>query len=191
MTSAGSGALRSGMTQSCGCLQSERTAAANALRAGMPVPVRRSTKTRARTADPATWASKTRAYTSWTNMIRRCTHENDPRYPDWGGRGITVDPRWLDFRNFLADMGERPPGLTLERKNNDGPYAHWNCVWATPHEQQVNSRNFKLEPDVVAKIKALRAEGLSMADIGVRTSLHRHTVSRALSGRTRQRGKNR
>ena len=74
-------------------------------------------------------------------MIRRCTHVNDPRYPDWGGQGITVDPRWLDFRNFLADMGERPADLTLERKDNDGPYASWNCTWATLSEQQRNTRN--------------------------------------------------
>ena len=73
-------------------------------------------------------------------MIRRCTHVNDPRYKDWGGRGITIDPLWMDFANFLADMGERPLGLSLERKDNDGPYAGWNCVWATPAQQQRNTR---------------------------------------------------
>jgi hypothetical protein len=120
-------------------------------------------------------------------MIRRCTHENDPRYPEWGGRGITIDPRWLDFGHFLADMGERPAGMSLERKNNDGPYALWNCIWTTPHQQQVNSRNFKLVPEVVAEIKRLRAAGLSMRAIGEQVGLHHQTVSRALSGKTRQR----
>lgn len=120
-------------------------------------------------------------------MINRCTNEAWPQYKDWGGRGITVDPRWLEFPNFLADMGERPPGLTLERKDNNGPYATWNCVWATPHQQQVNSRNFKLVPEVVADIKRLRATGMTLTAIGTEAGLHPDTVSRALSGKTRQR----
>lgn len=124
-------------------------------------------------------------------MINRCTNESWPQYKDWGGRGITVDTRWLDFRNFLADMGERPPGLTLERKDNNGPYAAWNCEWVTPHRQQVNSRNFKLIPGVVAEIKRLRATGMTLGVIGTQMRLHPDTVSRALSGKTRQRGKNR
>ena len=122
-------------------------------------------------------------------MIRRCTRETDPRYKDWGGRGITVDQRWLDFANFLADMGERPEGMTLNRKDNNGPYASWNCEWATPHAQLVNSSLFKLTPDVIAEIRRLRATGLSMRAIGSKVGLHHQTVSRALSGKTRQRGK--
>jgi hypothetical protein len=120
-------------------------------------------------------------------MIRRCTHINDPRYPDWGGRGITVCKRWLSFDNFLADMGERPPGKTLDRKDNSGNYEPGNCRWATPHEQLVNSRLFKLVPDVVAEIKRLRATGLSLSTIGTQLGLHRSTVSRALSGKSRSR----
>lgn len=187
MASVGSNALRSGLTRSCGCLQSERTAASNAARAGRAVPVSRRTKARARTADPATWVSKSLSYGSWQNMIRRCTKTDDPRYPGWGGRGITVDPRWRDFANFLADMGERPPGMSLERKDNNGPYAPWNCVWATPHQQQMNTSIFKLTPDVVAEAKRLRASGLTHGDVGKILGLHRHTVSRALSGKGRSR----
>jgi hypothetical protein len=121
-------------------------------------------------------------------MIRRCTNTGDPRYKDWGGRGITVDPSWLEFSNFLADMGERPAGLSLERKNNSGNYCRENCVWATPHQQQVNTRAFKLTPGVVAEVKRLRETGLSMGVIGSQLGLHRHTVSRALSGKDRSRG---
>lgn len=58
---------------------------------------------------------------------------------NYAGRGISVDPRWTDFRNFLEDMGERPDGMTLERQNNNEGYSKANCVWAT-HTQQCNNR---------------------------------------------------
>jgi hypothetical protein len=123
-------------------------------------------------------------------MVQRCTNENWPQYKDWGGRGITIeDPRWLEFPNFLADMGERPPGLTLERKDNNGPYALWNCIWATPHEQHMNTRVFKLTPPVVARAKELRAAGATIQLIADTLDLSWNTASRALSGKTRQRGK--
>ena len=122
-------------------------------------------------------------------MVGRCTRENRPQYKDWGGRGITIDPRWLDFANFLADMGERPPGMTLERKNNSGPYAKWNCVWATQHQQMMNTRAFKLTPDVVNEAKRLRATGMTIQAIATQLNLSWYTVSPALSGKTRQRSK--
>lgn len=120
-------------------------------------------------------------------MVRRCTNPDDPRYPDWGGRGITIDPSWLSFKNFFADMGDRPPGMSLNRIDNNGPYCKSNCEWTTPHGQQVNTRVFKLTPEVTAEIKRLRATGLSMRAIGVEMGLHHHTVSRALSGKGRSR----
>lgn len=122
-------------------------------------------------------------------MIRRCTKVNDPRYPEWGGRGITIDPRWMDFPNFFTDMGERPEGMSLERKDNNGPYAPWNCVWATPHQQKLNGSDFKLVPEVVDEIKRLRATGMTMQNIGISVGLHPQTVSRALSGKGRSRKK--
>jgi hypothetical protein len=185
-TMTGSGSLRSGATQSCGCLHRERTAAANSARgnAGGLAPRTRKTESgKTRKARP-------RAYTSWTNMIRRCTHENDPRWPEWGGRGITIDPRWMSFPDFLADMGERPLGMSLERKDNNKNYCKENCVWATPHQQQVNTSVFKLTPEVIAEAKRLRATGLSMRAIGVELSLHHQTVARALSGKGRSRNPN-
>jgi hypothetical protein len=173
MMMAGSSRLRHGRTQSCGCLRRERTAEANTARG--------------RAGGLAPRQGRPRAYSSWANMLRRCTHENDRRYPDWGGRGIAVDPRWLDFANFLADMGERPPGMSLERKDNNGPYCRENCVWATPHQQMVNSRGFKLVPEVVTEIKRLRATGLSLRAIGRQVGLHHQTVARALTGKGRSR----
>lgn len=122
-------------------------------------------------------------------MIRRCTKVTDPRYPDWGGRGITISPRWRDFSNFLADMGEPPAGMTLDRRDNSGNYEPGNCRWATPHEQMANGRTFKLTPGTIAEITRLRATGLSMRIIGQQLGLSQGTVSRALGGKGRSRRK--
>lgn len=115
-------------------------------------------------------------------MIRRCTNPEHPRYADWGGRGIIVCDRWLSFENFLADMGERPPGLTLNRKDNDGPYALWNCEWTTPARQAANSRNSKLTPELTRRIAQLSSQNMTMTAIGKRLGLNRHTVAKALYG---------
>lgn len=77
-------------------------------------------------------------------MRQRCNNKNLAQYKDWGGRGITYDPRWESFENFLADMGEPPPGLTLDRRDNDGNYTKENCRWATPGVQRRNSRRIRL-----------------------------------------------
>ena len=77
-------------------------------------------------------------YLTWAAMVQRCANPNNPSYPRYGGRGITVCDRWLSFAEFLADMGERPPGLTLERRNNDGSYEKDNCAWASMKEQRRN-----------------------------------------------------
>jgi hypothetical protein len=125
-------------------------------------------------------------------MLRRCEKPDHPRYADWGGRGITVCERWHVFTAFLDDMGEKPDGLTLDRKDNDGGY--WcghctecrslgrpkNCHWTTHAKQQVNKRGFKLTPDVVLKIRGLDEAGLTISAISKQMSLGRHTVAKAL-----------
>lgn len=84
--------------------------------------------------------SKTRVYWVWDQMRRRCM---DPKHKDfhlYGGRGIAVDPSWMKFEGFYADMGE-PNGLMLERKKNELGYSKANCEWATALVQANNQRS--------------------------------------------------
>lgn len=124
-TTASTSDLRYGSVQSCGCMLRGPTAAnqvhGNASRANGPTPT----------------------YNSWRGMIERCTNPKQAHYARYGGRGVTVCERWTVFENFLSDMGERPPGLTLDRKNNDGNYEPGNCRWATNQEQRHNRRDSK------------------------------------------------
>lgn len=78
-------------------------------------------------------------YKSWDDMLSRCRRPSHNSYPQYGGRGITVCERWLDFRNFLADMGERPAGMSLDRRDGSKGYDPGNCRWATQKQQVRNS----------------------------------------------------
>jgi hypothetical protein len=88
-------------------------------------------------------AARTGAYKSWMAMRKRCLSTTAINYANYGGRGIKVCQRWDSFENFLADMGPRPEGLTLERINNEGDYEPSNCKWATYKEQGANRRKPK------------------------------------------------
>lgn len=111
--------LTDGTSTSCGCARRERFA----------VQIR----SHGRTDTPT--------YRSWCCMKQRCGNPKDPSYGDYGGRGISVCSRWVDsFENFLADMGERPPGRSLDRADNERGYEPGNCRWATRAEQNGNCR---------------------------------------------------
>lgn len=83
-------------------------------------------------------------------MRQRCLNPNSDNFANYGGRGITIDPRWDDFERFLDDVGERPPNppgwasrksfWTLDRIDNDGPYTPDNVRWASPAQQRHNQR---------------------------------------------------
>lgn len=108
-----------GHTLSCGCLHSENTKIANTTH-GM---------------------SHSKEYFIYNTMLARCYNENNEKFPHYGARGITVSDSWLEsFANFYEDMGKRPEGLTLERKEVNGNYCKENCVWDTPNEQAYNQR---------------------------------------------------
>jgi hypothetical protein len=87
--------------------------------------------------------SYTPTWKAWDSMKQRCLNAKHKSYAEYGGRGITVDPAWLTFDGFFADMGERPDGLSLGRIDNDGGYSKTNCRWETLLQQGGNRRDNK------------------------------------------------
>jgi hypothetical protein len=115
--------LRCGDTKSCGCLRVETT-------------IKRLTKHGA-----ASSKAKTATYATWQRMIQRCSNPNAGNWKHYGGRGIEVCERWQDFGNFVADMGEKLPGKSIERVDNDAGYSPENCIWADRKTQSRNKQN--------------------------------------------------
>lgn len=92
-------------------------------------------------------------YFVWRGMLERCQNENHVGFSNYGGRGIAVCDRWQDFKNFVADVGERQAGTTLDRIDNDKGYEPGNVRWSTRQQQANNKRN-----------SVVLGTGLSLAD---------------------------
>lgn len=130
----------------------------------------------------------TAEHRAWAGMRTRCRNPKSDSYDRYGGRGITVDSSWDSFEQFLADMGPRPgAGYSIERIDNDGPYAPGNCRWATVLEQARNKHNNTrltyhgqtMALSAWAEAKGIRADTI-MARIG-----HGWSIEKALTTPTR------
>jgi len=97
-------------------------------------------------------------------MRQRCENEKHKQYLDYGGRGITVCVEWRNFAAFLADMGERPEGKTLDRINPNGNYRPGNCRWSSIKEQAANKRPRVKHSDLLEIVATARAVILANND---------------------------
>jgi hypothetical protein len=114
-----------GIQKSCGCASSRK-----------PIHIKHGHSQRHRNSA---------TYSSWSNMKKRCNNPKNHKYRIYGGRGISVCDEWMhSFENFLNDMGVKPAGLTLERKDVNGNYNKENCEWASPKKQGNNKRNNRI-----------------------------------------------
>jgi hypothetical protein len=86
----------------------------------------------------------TKIYGVWTAMVARCTNPNVLAFRNYGGRGVTVCERWMDFALFFEDMGLPQPGQTLDRINNNLGYCKENCRWADLKQQARNKRSTRM-----------------------------------------------
>lgn len=138
--------LRSGASRSCGCLFREVAAS------------------QAATLNSTHGMKGTKTHNTWVGMLQRCRYPKNKQYAAYGGRGITVCDRWLSFENFLADMGERPEGLTLDRKDTNGNYEPSNCRWADRTTQSRGQR------------KTIIWNGRSLLEWSALSGIHKDTL---------------
>lgn len=143
------GAVRKGNTKSCGCLNKE-----------MIQQVGYKNRTHGMYG--------TRSYRSWSHMLGRCKNPTDSSFDNYGARGIKVCKRWEKFENFINDMGECPPRLTIERINNEKGYYKDNCRWAPKKDQNRNTR--------ANRIFTLGIEIMCLAELAERAGIRHETL---------------
>lgn len=121
-------------------------------------------------------------YCSWQNMKTRCTNPSHAQFKDYGAKGITMCSRWEKFENFLADMGERPEGRTLDRIDNDKGYEPGNCRWATAKEQAREKRRNLTHNGITLSVTDWAAKlGIKQATLNARLNRHGWSVEKALT----------
>lgn len=170
--------VRNGNTKSCGCLAVEQKAARGRELApimGLGNVTHGHTK----------GYTHTRTYVSWQDARKRCFRPQNKRYPYYGGRGITMCAEWAEsFEAFLRDMGECPPGYTIERKDPNGNYEPLNCVWATKAEQARNKRTTKASMEIASEIRRRYSAGESGASLARQFNMTSGNVGHIVKGTT-------
>lgn len=152
------GKLRSGRTQSCGCLHADRMA---------------EIKTTHGHTSKKNGNHPTGIYQIWSSMLKRCNNQNATNYARYGGRGISVCKQWHSFEFFLKDMGDRPfDGAQIDRIDNNGNYKPGNCRWVTPKENNRNTRRNKSIDTPSGKMPLFAAEEIS----GIPASVIRNRI---------------
>lgn len=134
-------ALKNGQSKSCGCLK---------------ISLLKQSKTHGLSRDPI--------YRVWSSMIQRCNNPKSTHFSSYGGRGITVCDRWLDFGNFINDMGNRPSkDYSIDRIDNNSGYRPDNCRWSLREDQMANMRSNRFissDDRFVPIFKASKAKGI-------------------------------
>lgn len=166
--------LRSGRSISCGCI-SRKLIADRSYKHGL---------------------SRSSEYYTWKTIIQRCTNPNNKSFKNYGGRGIVLCDRWKNFDSFIADMGNRPPWLSIDRIDVNGNYEPDNCRWATSKEQTDNRRPFKYkglhgENNPTAKLSKIDIEHIrriagssTQSRIAEMFDITPSNVSRIIAGKT-------
>lgn len=126
--------------------------------------------------------NRTPTHQSWRAMRDRCRRPGNASYRHYGARGIRVCDRWgASFLSFLSDMGERPPGTTLDRIDPDGDYGPGNCRWSTAVEQGRNRRGVKLSPAAADIIRGRVSGGETQQSVADDFGVSQSAVSRVLN----------
>lgn len=130
------------------------------------------------------YGSKT--YATWRGIIQRCNNPNANGYNRYGGRGITICDRWLDFKLFLLDMGERLTGKSLDRIDNNSGYYKENCRWVTQSEQMQNCHNVNKYNTEFGEITLTEwAKHLGITKEALRSKLRRNGYFEKVKGATK------
>lgn len=163
ITTTGS-SLRRGETKSCGCLRIDVIS-----------------------KPPQEKHTGTRLYNIWQGMKRRTMTATNPRYSDYGGRGITVCDEWRDsfeaFRDWALANGYRDD-LTIDRKDNDGNYCPENCRWSTDLEQGNNTRRnrrFEYNGEIHTLTEWAKISGIGLSTLSSRINSYKWSIERALT----------